>query len=224
MKRWVPLIIALAGLLFVTAGVLSMNEEPSPSSASKVFSQEDSSQTPDLAMNKEKLSEETPSDSTPEKTEQSQTQSDLREKESSSSPKIETPSSVPSGSELKPSAPTLEKPISTVQYYIRGDQQLGVIFSGQVPVHSGDTVFEVLKRVTKQQKIAMEHRGIGSQVYVEGIANLYEFDRGQGSGWMYRVNGVFPNKSAGVFEIKPGDKIEWLYTLDLGKDLGAELK
>ncbi len=29
--------------------------------------------------------------------------------------------------------------------------------------------------------------------YVEGIGNLYEFDCGKESGWMYKVNGRFPN-------------------------------
>ena len=28
--------------------------------------------------------------------------------------------------------------------------------------------------------------------YVEGIGNLYEFDCGSESGWMYKVNGWFP--------------------------------
>ena len=32
-----------------------------------------------------------------------------------------------------------------------------------------------------------------NSAYVEGINNLYEFDVSQGSGWMYRVNGWFPN-------------------------------
>ena len=58
-----------------------------------------------------------------------------------------------------------------------------------------------------------------SSYYVEGINNLYEFDCGQGSGWMYSVNGVFPNYGASDCTVQDGDSIRWLYTCDLGSDL-----
>jgi hypothetical protein len=54
---------------------------------------------------------------------------------------------------------------------------------------------------------------------VEGINNLFEFDHGAKSGWLYRVNGSMYSKSAGAFTVKAGDVIEWLYTLDLGRDI-----
>ena len=73
----------------------------------------------------------------------------------------------------------------------------------------------------KDKKIQMEYTGKGESVYVEGINNLYEFDKGSTSGWMYNVNGTYPNKSAGAYILKAGDTVEWRYTLDLGKDLGA---
>jgi hypothetical protein len=66
----------------------------------------------------------------------------------------------------------------------------------------------------------MEHRGSAKAPYIEGIDNLYEFDKGGKSGWLYRVNGTFPNKSAGAYILKKGDRIEWVYTLELGKDVG----
>ena len=56
--------------------------------------------------------------------------------------------------------------------------------------------------------------------YIEGINNLYEFNCGSGSGWMYRVNGVFPNYGCSQYQVEDGDTIEWLYTCDLGVDLG----
>ncbi|QHT59813.1 DUF4430 domain-containing protein [Paenibacillus lycopersici] len=63
--------------------------------------------------------------------------------------------------------------------------------------------------------------GSGPTRYVQGIDGLSEFDRGSGSGWMYSVNGVFPNYSADSYTLKPNDVVAWRYTLDLGKDLGA---
>ncbi|MED0756442.1 DUF4430 domain-containing protein [Aneurinibacillus thermoaerophilus] len=112
-----------------------------------------------------------------------------------------------------------------VSFSIVADKERGTILSPtEVEIQEGDTVLDVLKRVTREKKIQMEYRGVKATAYVEGIDNLYEFDRGSKSGWMYRVNGVFPNKSAGIFPVKAGDKIEWLYTVDLGRDLGAKLE
>lgn len=114
---------------------------------------------------------------------------------------------------------------NAVTVSIVGDQEKGTILeSASVEWSEGDTVLDVLKRITRSNKIQLEYRGKGTAAYVEGIDNLYEFDRGAKSGWVYRVNGEFPNKSAGAFVLKAGDKVEWLYTLDLGKDVGAEVK
>jgi hypothetical protein len=58
--------------------------------------------------------------------------------------------------------------------------------------------------------------------YIEGIANIYEMDAGPLSGWMYKVNGVFPSVGCGRYELKVGDVIEWIYTCDLGRDIGGD--
>lgn len=107
---------------------------------------------------------------------------------------------------------------------IKGDQQTGIILkTTKVEIQAGDTVLDILKKVTKQNRIQMEYRGSGGTAYIEGINNLYEFDKGPKSGWMYSVNGAFMRKGAGLSEVKPGDKIEWVYTLDLGKDVGQNV-
>ena len=90
-----------------------------------------------------------------------------------------------------------------------------------VEIKEGETVFEVLEKVVRQNKIHMEYSGSGSSIYIEGIDNLYEFDCGQNSGWMYSVNGVYPNYGCGAYKLKPNDVIEFNYTCDLGADLGA---
>ena len=55
---------------------------------------------------------------------------------------------------------------------------------------------------------------------VEGINQLYELDCGKNSGWMYSVNGTFPNYGASAYKPKDGDVILWVYTCDLGNDVG----
>ena len=87
-----------------------------------------------------------------------------------------------------------------------------------------DSVWDVLLRATKEHKIQIEYQGanenIYNSVYVEGINHLYEFSAGPLSGWMYRVNGTYPNYGASQYKLKEGDVIEWHYTVDLGRDLG----
>ena len=59
--------------------------------------------------------------------------------------------------------------------------------------------------------------------YVEGINYLYEFDGGQGSGWMYKVNGWFPNYGCSSYYLTDGEVIEWVYTCDYGADVGGKV-
>lgn len=99
----------------------------------------------------------------------------------------------------------------------------------------GETAFDVLKRACaenvctdgcvycRSQGIQYEasfSAGYGNW-YVEGIHQLYEKDCGSRSGWMYRVNGSFPNYGSSAYTVRDGDRIEWIYTCDLGEDIGA---
>lgn len=92
-----------------------------------------------------------------------------------------------------------------------------------VTVNEGETVFQVLRRELKRAKIHLEFKTTPGyhSAYIEGILNLYEFDCGELSGWMYRVNGQFPNYGCSRYQLKAGDKIEWVYTCDLGRDVGG---
>ena len=38
---------------------------------------------------------------------------------------------------------------------------------------------------------------------------------------LYLVNGVSPGYSASEYTLKPGDRVEWVYTCDMGQDVGA---
>lgn len=90
--------------------------------------------------------------------------------------------------------------------------------------NEGESVFDILARVCREQHIHMEYTNtpIYNSTYIEGIGNLYEFDCGAGSGWMYRVNGWFPNYGSSRYAVKDGDVIEWLYTCNLGRDIGGD--
>ena len=100
----------------------------------------------------------------------------------------------------------------------------GVIFpAAPVAFYDGESVFNVLQREMKKAGVHMEFADtpMYNSVYIEGIGNLYEFDCGERSGWMYRVNGWFPNYGCSRYQLEPGDTVEWVYTCDLGADVGG---
>lgn len=101
----------------------------------------------------------------------------------------------------------------------------------------GEDGDEILKRtsfsVSKQSsvynllRVAAEENGLdyevrdpendGEQVYLISIDGLAEFDKGPGSGWVYKVNGTGPQTSIDRYKLSAGDRVEFLYTTDLGK-------
>lgn len=93
-----------------------------------------------------------------------------------------------------------------------------------VPMQEGDTVFDVLLRTVQANDIHMEYADtpVYDSAYIEGIANLYEFDAGGQSGWMYSVNGEFPNYGCSAYTVSEGDVICWVYTCNLGDDVRGE--
>jgi len=101
----------------------------------------------------------------------------------------------------------------------------GIIFPRtEVTAYEGESVFNVLQREMRRHRIHMASRftPILNSAYVEAINNIYEFDAGSLSGWVYRVNGSFPNFGSSRYMLSPGDAIEWHFSLDLGRDLGMD--
>lgn len=101
-----------------------------------------------------------------------------------------------------------------------------------VTVKEGSSAFEVLKKVCgenvcpskcqycKKSGIQLEYiySPQYDSEYVRGIHQLYEKDCGTRSGWMYSVNGAFPNYGVNKYIVKNGDVIQFRYTCDLGED------
>ncbi|MEE0857994.1 MAG: DUF4430 domain-containing protein [Acutalibacteraceae bacterium] len=95
-------------------------------------------------------------------------------------------------------------------------------------LREGDTVFDVLYRAVRYNKIQFEYQGADENpfgsVYIQGINYLYEFSCGSTSGWVYKVNGEFPNYGCSKYELDDGDVVEWVYTCDLGQDVGYSMQ
>lgn len=94
-----------------------------------------------------------------------------------------------------------------------------------VTFNEGESVFDVLNRVCREQKIHLEFSftPMYNSAYIEGINNLYEFDCGSLSGWVYEVNDWFPNYGCSRYAVQNGDVIEFHYTCNLGQDVGGNI-
>lgn len=116
---------------------------------------------------------------------------------------------VPTPEPPKPDPVLVPKPQSKqVTISVKGHEGY-LLGAKKVDVQEGDTVYSVLTG-TGLEVDAMGSKG---DIYVKGINDLYEKDITTTSGWKYRVNGAFPNYSAGVVKVKPGDTIEWVFVL-----------
>ncbi len=83
----------------------------------------------------------------------------------------------------------------------------------------GETVYDILVEATKKYSIHMENNGTAELAYISGINYLYEFDYGDLSGWIFKVNGVESSVGCSSYVLSDGDVIEWCYTLNYGKDI-----
>ena len=121
-----------------------------------------------------------------------------------------------------------ENAVGTVTIEIRCDTVAGRGDPGYIPadgtilgktefdITEGETVYDILTRAARKYNIQMQADANG---YISGIGYLYEFDFGDLSGWIYHVNGDTPFMMCSEYRLSDGDRIEWLYTCDLGNDL-----
>ncbi len=83
---------------------------------------------------------------------------------------------------------------------------------------NGETAYSLLLKTGLDVKVNGDNGFAG--VYIESIEGLGEFDGGSESGWMYKVNGLFPEGSSSLYTLSEGDYVEWVYTRSLGADVG----
>lgn len=55
----------------------------------------------------------------------------------------------------------------------------------------------------------------------KGNVTLGEFDKGQNSGWLYKVNNFLPAIPLTSYKLSGGDEILWYYTVDYKQDPAA---
>ena len=75
---------------------------------------------------------------------------------------------------------------------------------GTVKLQEGATAYDAL--------VALGVAVGGNSTYVSSIGGLAEKQCGTASGWMYSVDGVFPDMSAGKYRLSGGETVVWAYT------------
>lgn len=86
-------------------------------------------------------------------------------------------------------------------------------------IDKDDTVYDILIEAARKHSIHIESTGTGKLVYIAAINHIYEFDYGDLSGWIYRVNGKEPAIGCGAYVLTDGDEIVWHYTKQIGNDI-----
>lgn len=79
------------------------------------------------------------------------------------------------------------------------------------PIKDGDTVYDLLIRVTKENRIQTESKGIFGNREIEGINYIYNSSCGKGSRWIYKVNGEIQQPVCSDYKLKDGDIVQWIY-------------
>ena len=207
-KRLCAALLALA-LIFTLAGCNAQTTEPTPTPTPA----QSETPAPDAAQ-------DAPATSAPSETERQEAETPAEPSKQAEAPSqtADTPASPDeTDTPSENAAPTCTVSISCAAI-LENPDWLNAEKADLIPPDG-------VLRVCRENKIHMEfsETPVYQSAYIEGIGNLYEFDCGEGSGWMYRVNGEFPNYGCSRYTLADGDTVEWVYTCDFGADVGGGL-
>lgn len=90
----------------------------------------------------------------------------------------------------------------------------GTLLTTRLSMKDTDTVYDALVTSCQAAGIEMGARDTIYDMYVYEIDSFKEFDSGSSSGWMYSVNGTFPQRSCSDYKLSDGDRIVWTYVND----------
>lgn len=101
---------------------------------------------------------------------------------------------------------------------IEGESYL--LSSEAVALEDGDTAWTVLERIFHEKNISYTTTGTveDGTLYLVEIGGVAELDHGMYSGWLYYVNGEFPEYSMTALPLESGDEIELQYVTSFFDD------
>ena len=103
--------------------------------------------------------------------------------------------------------------VNTVSIGVYDETGKSIVKDSAYVINAGKTsVMDVLKAVLGNAGKTYVLKASGT--YIAEIDGLGEFDKGQNSGWMYKVDGKLPDIPANEYKLNGNEKIEWFYTKD----------
>ncbi len=88
-----------------------------------------------------------------------------------------------------------------------------ILYPCTVSLPEGGSALDALIAAAREDRVQVDYRGTSYGAYIGGIGHVYEFGFGAMSGWLYRVNGEYPQCSAGAYTLSEGDVVEFVYTV-----------
>ena len=82
--------------------------------------------------------------------------------------------------------------------------------NGKVTLEKDQTAFGALEKFASQRDLKVNFKGQGETLFVMGIGEVAN-QGADGINWTYRVNGELGDRSSGIFSLKPGDKVLWIF-------------
>lgn len=128
---------------------------------------------------------------------------------------------------VRGTAPTSDEPqvtTSTVTFQLHTDTDMWIQPTIVYDQPEGATAMDVFQQVLTANGYTYEAKGS----YVQAITHpngprVAEFSKGQNSGWLFRVNGEFPDVTMSDYQLSDGDVIEVLFTANYMDEPGLFL-
>ena len=103
----------------------------------------------------------------------------------------------------------------------------GIKVDTDVSLNADSTMMSCIEAAIEKAGLTVDITDSDYGKYISGIAGLYEFDGGSGSGWMgtlndWLTNMGFSNYAVSNGTLRAGDKIRVMYSRNGGKDIGGD--
>lgn len=81
----------------------------------------------------------------------------------------------------------------------------------EYPIKDDDTVYDLLIRAARENRVQTESKGLFGKKEIEGINYIYTSSCGKGSRWTYTVNGNPCQPVCSDVKLNDGDVVKWTY-------------
>lgn len=128
---------------------------------------------------------------------------------------------------VRGTAPTSDEPqvtTSTVTFQLHTDTEMWIQPTVVYDQPEGTTAMDVFQQVLTANGYTYEAKGSYVQAVIKpDSTKVAEFSKGPNSGWIFRVNGEFPDVTMRDYQISDGDVIEVLFTANYMDEPGLFL-